>query len=447
MAGVTVDGFVSKTQEEIRAEMDADAKSAYGTSVGVSDDDFFGRLFAIMSERLALLWEVAEAVNAASDPDSNTGAQQDSIAAISGAVREAATNSTDTLTLTGVNATLVTSGSQASLSTTLERFTTLANATLVTTVAWATSTAYVLNDRRTNGGNVYIVTVAGTSAGSGGPTGTGTAIVDNTVTWRFVGVGTADIDVAAQAANTGPVVAAAYDIDTIETSVSGWDGVANLLDAVEGTNNETAEAFRLRREDELAKAGTTPRDPLRVDLLEVADVTTVKLFINDTDTTDADGVPPHAFEALIQGGTDQAIWDRLLSAKSAGAKTHGTEIGTATDSEGNAIAMAFSRPTETDIYCELTYTYDADLYPTDGDAQVKAAIVAFGDAQSTGKDVVSSSVAAQAFVAAVGVLDVTLAYINTSAPAIAETTIAIGLRELAVYDTSRIVINSSAATP
>lgn len=51
--------------------------------------------------------------------------------------------------------------------------------------AWAISTAYVVGDRRYNGTNVYEVTVAGTSAGAGGPTGTGSAIADNTVTWKY----------------------------------------------------------------------------------------------------------------------------------------------------------------------------------------------------------------------------------------------------------------------
>lgn len=446
--GVTSEGFVGKSQEVIREELNTAAKSSYGSSVGVTDDDFLGRLLAICAEREALIWEQMELVYHALDPDANSGEAQDSVCAISGVIREAAAPSTVTLTLTGTASTSVAANSQASLSTTLERFETLAVATLVAVTAWAGATGYVVGDRVTNSGNVYQCTTAGTSAGSGGPTGEDydTLETDNTAVWRFVGEGTAAVDAAAQSVNTGPIVAAAGDIDTIETTVSGWTGVRNLLDATLGTDEETAEALRLRREDELATPGTTPRDALRADLLQVNGVTTVKLFINENDTTDADGVPPHATEALIQGGTDQDIWNRLLASKSAGAKTYGTETGTATDSEGNALPMAFSRPTEIDIYCELTLTYDATTYPTDGDDQIKAAIVAFGDAQSTGKDVTSSGVSAQAF-GVTGVLDVSLAYINTASPAVAETTIAIGTRELAVFDTSRIVINSSAATP
>ena len=51
--------------------------------------------------------------------------------------------------------------------------------------AWAASTAYVVNQVVSNGGNVYKCTAAGTSASSGGPTGTGSSIADGTVTWAY----------------------------------------------------------------------------------------------------------------------------------------------------------------------------------------------------------------------------------------------------------------------
>jgi parallel beta-helix repeat protein len=52
--------------------------------------------------------------------------------------------------------------------------------------AWAASTAYLVNDVVYNGTRVYRCTVAGTSDASGGPTGTGSAIADGTVTWAHV---------------------------------------------------------------------------------------------------------------------------------------------------------------------------------------------------------------------------------------------------------------------
>lgn len=61
-------------------------------------------------------------------------------------------------------------------------------------VQWAASTAYTVGDYVLNGTGefsttqrVYRCTVAGTSAGSGGPTTTAASITDNTVTWTYVG--------------------------------------------------------------------------------------------------------------------------------------------------------------------------------------------------------------------------------------------------------------------
>lgn len=95
-----------------------------------------------------------------------------------------------------------------------------ARAELPTAATWAVSTAYssgaVVKD--TTSGNTYVCIVAGTSASSGnGPAGTGTAILDGTVVWMFIGatsglvslgdfsVGTSgtDIIVGSTAFNTG----------------------------------------------------------------------------------------------------------------------------------------------------------------------------------------------------------------------------------------------------
>ncbi|KKL99425.1 hypothetical protein LCGC14_1814560 [marine sediment metagenome] len=53
--------------------------------------------------------------------------------------------------------------------------------------AWGSTTAYSVDDVVTNGGDVYRCKTAGTSAGSGGPSGTDLDITDNTVVWEYVG--------------------------------------------------------------------------------------------------------------------------------------------------------------------------------------------------------------------------------------------------------------------
>jgi hypothetical protein len=59
-----------------------------------------------------------------------------------------------------------------------------------TATAWASGTVYAAGAKVLNNGCVYVCTVGGTSAGSGGPTGLGNAIVDNTATWSFASLHT-----------------------------------------------------------------------------------------------------------------------------------------------------------------------------------------------------------------------------------------------------------------
>lgn len=53
------------------------------------------------------------------------------------------------------------------------------------TQPWAATTAYLVGNLVVNGANSYVCTVGGTSAGAGGPTGQGVGIVDGGVTWKF----------------------------------------------------------------------------------------------------------------------------------------------------------------------------------------------------------------------------------------------------------------------
>jgi len=96
--------------------------------------------------------------------------------------------------------------------------------------AWAVSTAYVVGDRVSAGGNLYTCTTAGTSNGAGsGPTGTGTGITDGSVVWDFVSTTGATVAVwtASTAYTVGQKVDShgfLYDCTTAGTSSATSDG-------------------------------------------------------------------------------------------------------------------------------------------------------------------------------------------------------------------------------
>ncbi|MGH7103470.1 MAG: hypothetical protein ACREFJ_13845 [Acetobacteraceae bacterium] len=64
---------------------------------------------------------------------------------------------------------------------------------LIVGAAWVASTAVIVGQYATNGGNLYLCSQAGTTASSGGPSGTGSGIVDGSAKWNYGAAGGADI--------------------------------------------------------------------------------------------------------------------------------------------------------------------------------------------------------------------------------------------------------------
>lgn len=457
MAGVaqlTAAGLQIDTLADIREAINARWRAEFGASMDVSDRSPDGQLIGIAAERFALMEEMLEVINSSLDPNKATDALLDALCALTGTKRRPASFSTVLQVLTGTPTALVPANSLISTVSTGIQFLTTADATIAAATAWAALTTYTAGDRRTNGGNVYICTVGGTSAASGGPGGTtrGVDILDGTggtiVTWRFLGLGTGFVDVALRATVAGPVVAVAGDLTNKDSPAGGWDDTVNLLDATLGRNRMTDAELRVLRVLELAQPGTSPKDSIGAALLEVPGVNGVTVFNNVSDAVDSNGLPPHSVMALVAGGEDQDIWNALLANVAAGIRTFGTQIGTATDTKGAPQTMAFSRTTQVQIYVSVTLTKDPTVYPADGDSQVALAIATRGNAKPDGTDVVSAAQLAAVFDVP-GIINVGLPLISqapTTTP-VSSTTISISVLQHAVFDTSRIVVLSSDGVP
>lgn len=72
--------------------------------------------------------------------------------------------------------------------------------------SWAASTSYTAGVYRANGANIYKCMTGGTSASSGGPTGTGSGITDGTVTWDWYCKANADIQLDSLEVSSGQTV-------------------------------------------------------------------------------------------------------------------------------------------------------------------------------------------------------------------------------------------------
>lgn len=454
--GLLATGFSPKTVDIIRTEINAQLTYYFGPSLDL-DNGLLSRLVGIVSERYASLWELAEQIVSSQDADKATGVYLDAVALLIGALRVEAAYSTVTLTLTGTPATAVPSGQRVNTSTTAVTFLTATNGTITSVPAWLAATVYIAGQRVTNASNVYQCVTGGTSVT--GPTGTpaaGTRIffdTSGTLVWRYQGPGTGAIDVAGQSVLKDAMIGVSGDISVIGTPVGGWTGCDNVLDATPGYINQVDEAFRLTREEELSQAGTSTQTAIQAALIAVAGVTSVTVFVNETDTTDGFGLTPHSVEALVRGGADADIGTVLLNQVAAGIHTAGNSSVAVLDSNNISHTIGFSRPVVFNIGVIINLTKNPATYAVNGDLLVKQAIALAGNARGAGYDAVSSTVLAWAF-GVLGVLDVptlplisSVVYPGVPPTPTVSTSITISTRQLSAWDTSWITVNSTNGTP
>lgn len=389
MSGVTPTGFDKKTLDEILTEIEDDERANLDASLNLEAPSVFSVFNGIYAERLEELWDIAEAVYNAQYPDSANDAALDQVASITGATRLAATKSTVNLTLAGTPATLLTAGRVVSVVGTGDRFVLLADATI----------------------------------GGGG-----------TVTADF------------ESEEFGPIAAPSGTLTVIETPVTGWDTATNPLDATLGRNIESDADFRARRLQLLQNAGSATLEGIRSNVRAVDNVLQAFVFENTTLLVDADGLPGKSFEVVVEGGLDADIASTIFLSKPVGIESFGSTTVAVIDSQGFSHDIEFSRPVTIDIFIEITVKVDPLVYgggstPV-GEALVKAEIVELGDESQIGQDVIALLIKCVPLEAVAGVLDVTAFAIGTAVFPTLEDNIVIGNRELALFDTSRIVVTT-----
>lgn len=395
MAGLTPSGFETKAVGDILDDLEAEQRAQISPSLNLSTTSVLGQLNGIFAAALAELWQLAQSVYSAFDPNASQGASLAALATLTGTVKRPATKSTVTATVNLDGLTTLPMGSVASVS-----------------------------------GNpaARFLTLAAVSNLGGVP---------------------ANFSVAMEAETAGPVVALAGTLTIIAEPVTGWNSVTNALDAVEGKAEETDEELRLRREVELRAAGATTTGAIRSDLLrDVPFVTAVQVYENDTDYTNVDGVPPHSFEAVVRGpdvptaADNQAVANEIFQSKAAGIQSYGTTIKIVEDSQGFEHTIKFTRPTIRNVWLTFNVTVDDTIYPVDGDAQIKQAVADFGDeTYKGGDDVILAALCVPVF-SVPGVLDIVITNAGFAPAPVGTVNLAIGVREVADLDTSRIVVNS-----
>lgn len=393
MAGVTPEGFVKKTIEDVKSDIEGSltTSDAIDPGLNLQADQPIGQINAIVSRVAAELWEVAEVCYHAFDPDGAEGRLLDNIAKITGVLRDKATKSI-VIETCNLNA-----GFEADAGT------------------------MMINDP--DQPEVQWVNQADI-----GPV-----------------LSTGDYQIQFENTQYGPIAALAGTLTNITNPMTGWNSATNAADAEEGFLEERDVNLRQRRVDETAAPGASTTDAIRTDLLEVNGVQQAFVYENTSLVTNGDGVPGKAIECVVFDGAGedaedadiaQAIWD----SKPSGSETYGSLSAYATDATGETRVVNFSRCTIETVWIEIDLDTTSD-YPAAGDTLVKEAIVARGNLLNLNDDVIAL-VLKSAALTVQGVRDVTALRLGFTASPVGTANLTITGRQIARFDTSRVLVSS-----
>jgi uncharacterized phage protein gp47/JayE len=205
------------------------------------------------------------------------------------------------------------------------------------------------------------------------------------------------ITVTATSAAPGAIQAFADTITGINTPTQGWQTVNNPGAAIAGQAYESDAALRNRQAISTSIPAQTIFDATIGAVGNVAGVTALSPYENDTGTTDANGLPPHGISLVVAGGDDTDIAQTILDYKTPGTQTYGTTSVPLTDPKGVPITINFFRPTLEPIAVQVTLTPLAGWVSSNQDI-IAAAVAAYISSVPIGGTIVITQVIVAAYV-------------------------------------------------
>lgn len=331
-ATVTAEGISAPDYQTVLDTITGYFQQIYGSDAYLEPDSKDGQMVALVALAIHDANNTAISVYRSFSPATALGDALTSNVKINGITRRAATNSTVDLLLTGTVGTTITNGSVRDTNS----------------VIW----------------NLPATVVIGTD---------GTVVA------------------TATCASSGAVAAVAGSVNGINTPTRGWASVTNPLAATVGIAAETDAELRVRQSQSVALSSLTPFDAVDGAIANVEGVTRHKLFENDTETTDANGLPAHSISAIVEGGDATEIANTIRSTKGQGVSTYGTTAVIVTDKYGNPYTIRFSRPVDVPIYVSITIQALTGYSSEVGD-EIRAAVAAYINSLAIGDSVLLSRV-------------------------------------------------------
>lgn len=322
-------GVIVPDTATLRAQVEAEWRESFGQDLDLSPDTPQGVLItAEVEARDAVVRNNAEVANQI-NPDVAGGIWLDAIWRLTGGFRRAATPSLLVgVQFSGQAGTLIPAGSEAIVQATNERFYTLLNVML---------------------------------DASGSATGN------------------------MQSVRLGRVTCPVGALDSIASTVFGWETVFNPTAAVVGTEEETDFASRQRRRNTLALQGRSLSESVTSRLYALDGVRSLVFRENVlpmVQVIDGISMVAHSIYVCVLGGADADIAQALLDSKTAGANWNGAQLVNVIDRfSGQAYPVRFARPATVLVYVRVTIR----ATPLDAQSLVRNAIINYANGLNDGE--------------------------------------------------------------
>ncbi len=173
----------------------------------------------------------------------------------------------------------------------------------------------------------------------------------------------------------------------IQTPVIGLDSVTfdpEQANIQLGRLTETDNELRRRRQYSVGQTSTNTLESIKAVLYSTNGVKHVRAFENDTESTNADGLPMKSFEMVVDGGDEDEITDKIFVNKPVGTRAYGTTLKIKKDSEGNVYQIGYTKVEEVNIGMDIQVTVKETQSQTWVQKIKEAIIEKFNDFQDIG---------------------------------------------------------------
>lgn len=414
--GVTEKGFVLKRMDTILEEVHADLTAGYGVDTRLLRPSFLDTLVTTFCGQIADLWETAQDSYYAKYPTTAGGVNLDNAVQYGGIRRKPAQRTCYPLHCTGRDGTYVRGGVIVATDTNPEirlyssefKITRAACNSAVVRVAVVHAGVYTI---ALNGVQYSYSSADGTVNDI--LAGLQAAVTDteyklqieenklilrdtiktrNNVLVLSEGLTTDKVTTIANfyTEDYGKIILPYGIITKMIHNISGFDSVDNRLEPVYGRLEETDIELRQAYIAKSALRSNTMVDSIISELLNnVANIESASGYENDTDVTDARGLPPHSVEIIVEGGDEQEIASAILMRKAGGIWTHGSTKVSVPTAYGDAVDIRFNRPERLYVWLKVKLKGDSTSLPMNYTDLTIASIIEDGSQMVAGTSLIT----------------------------------------------------------